>query len=151
MAAPVLSLGFWGQNSMLVITVDRGIPARSSLLLPFSPNIVPAPESHRASPCSSRFLESWHSHILFGRSFSFLLKWHFHLFGQIEKADLHEPLAERIEIPFQSKKSCKSALLQSRSLFVCRPVNRLKTRGTASAFGSSRSVSGSSGVPQPVA
>ena len=30
--------------------------------------------------------------------------------GQIEKADLHGCLAERIEIPFQSKKSCKSAL-----------------------------------------
>jgi hypothetical protein len=41
---------------------------------------------------SSRLWESWHGHILFGRSFSFLLKWHFHLFGQIEKADLHNPL-----------------------------------------------------------
>lgn len=133
-------------------------------LMPFSPNIVPAQESHRSVAvlrrhklhitrpavngrsrsfrCASSPLkifdfagtpffggESWHGHILFGRSFSFLLKWHFHLFGQIEKADLHEPLAERIEIPFQSKKSCKSALLQSRSLFVRRPVNRLKTLG----------------------
>ena len=48
MAAPVLSLGFWGQNPMLVITVDRGIPAHSQSLSPFSPNIVPAPESHRS-------------------------------------------------------------------------------------------------------
>ena len=77
---------------MFVITVDRGIPARSRSLSPFSPNIVPAPESHRSVAALVPFVESWHGHILFGRSFSFLLKWHFHLFGQIEKANLHNPL-----------------------------------------------------------
>ncbi len=61
-------------------------------LMPFSPNIVPAQESHRSVAALVPFVESWHGHILFGRSFSFLLKWHFHLFGQIEKADLHNPL-----------------------------------------------------------
>ena len=78
MAAPVLSLGFWWQNPMLVITVDassqapyRSFPCKhensfipllllfpkslttfrepwSSSLAPFSPNIVPAPDSHRS-------------------------------------------------------------------------------------------------------
>ena len=54
---------------------------------------------------------------------------------QFEKAQANrksrftQHLAERIEIPFRSKKLCKSALLQSRSLFVRRPVNRLKTGG----------------------
>ena len=151
------ALDFVGQNPMLVITVDassqapyRSFPCKhensfipllllfpKSLatfrepcfqsLMPFSPNIVPAPESHRSVAvlrrhklhitrpavngrsrsfrCASSPLkifdfagtpffggESWHSHILFGRSFSFLLKWHFHLFGQIEKADLHSTL-----------------------------------------------------------
>ena len=45
------------------------------------------------------------------------------------KSRFTQHLAERIEIPFRSKKLCKSALLQSRSLFVRRPVNRLKTGG----------------------
>lgn len=33
---------------MLVITVDAGLLAPSHSPLPFSPNIVPAPESHRS-------------------------------------------------------------------------------------------------------
>ena len=85
------------------------------------------------------------------RFLSFSFETDFFLFGQIEKADLHEPPAERIEIPFQSKKSCKSALMQ-KSKPVCAPsCQQAENRGTASAFGSSRSVSDSSGVPQPVA
>lgn len=54
---------------------------------------------------------------------------------QFEKAQTNrksrftQHLAERIEIPFRSKKLCKSALLQSLSLFVRRTVNRLKTGG----------------------
>jgi hypothetical protein len=35
-------------KALLVITVDRGIPAHNQSLSPFSPNIVPAPESHRS-------------------------------------------------------------------------------------------------------
>ena len=53
----------------------------------------------------------------------------FSSFRANRKSRFTQPLAERIEIPFQSKKSCKSALLQSRSLFVRRTVNRLKTGG----------------------
>ena len=51
------------------------------------------------------------------------------LFRANRKSRFTQHLAERIEIPFRSKKLCKSALLQSRSLFVRRPVNRLKTLG----------------------
>lgn len=53
----------------------------------------------------------------------------FSSFRANRKSRFTQPLAERIEIPFQSKKSCKSALLQSRSLFMRRPANRLKTGG----------------------
>ena len=71
--------------------------------------------------------ESWHGHILFGRSFSFPFEAAFLPFRANRKSRFTQHLAERIEIPFRSKKLCKSALLQSRSLFVRRPVNRLKT------------------------
>ena len=136
----------------------------SSSLSPFSPNIVPAPESHRSVAALRRHKLHITRPAVNGRSRSFrcassplkifdfagtpflrgvmaqsypvrtVIQFSFEVVffvfpGQIEKADLHGPLAERIEISFQSKKSCKSALLQSRSLFVRRPVNRLKSGG----------------------
>ena len=96
---------------MLVITVDRGIPAPSHSLSPFSPNIVPAPESHRSVAMLVPFLgvmaRSYPVRTVIQFSFEVVF---FDFSRQIEKADLHEPPAERIEISFQSKKSCKSAL-----------------------------------------
>ncbi len=135
----------------LVITVGRGLTAPAIRFRRSTRTSFLSRSLTGALLGSSRLWESWHGHILFGRSFSFSFETDFFLFGQIEKADLHEPTAERIAIPFQSKKSCKSALMQ-KSKPVCAPsCQQAENRGTASAFGSSRSVSDSSGVPQPVA
>ena len=51
------------------------------------------------------------------------------LFRANRKSRFTQHFAERIETPFRSKRLCKSALLQSRSLFAHRPVNRLKSGG----------------------
>lgn len=105
-----VDLDFGEQNPMLVIPVDRGLPALSRSLSPFSPNIVPAPESHRSVAVLVSFVGVLARSYPVRTVIQFSFWTAFFLFRQIEKADLHEPFAERIEIPFQSKKSCKSAL-----------------------------------------
>ena len=187
---------------MLATTVDRGIPARRRSLSPFSPNIVPAPESHRSVAalrrhklhitrpavngrsrsfrCASSPLkifdfagtpffggESWHGHILFGRSFSFPLR-QFPLLSLLElfrenarnffrfflanrkKPIYMSPLPKGYKYPFKARSHVNR--LCDKSKPVCTPsCQQAENRRTASAFGSSRSVSGSSGAPQPVA
>ena len=121
-------------------------------LMPFSPNIVPAQESHRSVAALVPFVG------VLARSYPVRTVIHLSieavphsLFRANRKSRFTQHLAERIEIPFQSKKSCKSALMQ-KSKPVCAPsCQQAENRWTASAFGSSRSVSGSSGAPQPVA
>ena len=135
------ALDFGEQNPMLVITVDassqapyRSFPCKhensfipllllfpKSLatfrepcfqsLMPFSPNIVPAQESHRSVAALVPFVG------VLARSYPVRTVIHLSieavphsLFRANRKSRFTQPLAERIEIPFQSKKSCKSAL-----------------------------------------
>ena len=155
-----MDLDFGGQNPMLVITVDassqapyRSFPCKhensfipllllfpKSLatfrepcfqsLMPFSPNIVPAQESHRSVaalvPPEGVVARPYPVRTVIQLSFEAVPH---SLFRANRKSRFTQHLVERIEIPFRSKKLCKSALLQSRSLFVRRPVNRLKTLG----------------------
>ena len=119
---------------MLVITVDRGNPALSQSPLPFSPNIVPAPESHRSVamlvPTTGVVARPYPVRTIIQFSFKAVPSTiPLETFRKKRKNRFTQHLAERIEIPFRSKKLCKSALLQSRSLFVRRPVNRPKTGG----------------------
>ena len=153
------ALDFGEQNPMLVITVDassqapyRSFPCKhensfipllllfpKSLatfrepcfqsLMPFSPNIVPAQESHRSVAALVPFVGVLARSYPVRTVIQFSFEVAFSSFRANRKSRFTQPLAERIEIPFQSKKSCKSALLQSRSLFVRRTVNRLKTGG----------------------
>lgn len=98
-------------------------------LMPFSPNIVPAQESHRSVAMFVPFLGVMAQSYPVQTAIQFSFEVAFSSFRANRKSRFTQHLAERIEIPFRSKKLCKSALLQSRSLFVRRPVNRLKTLG----------------------
>lgn len=88
-----MDLDFGGQNPMLVITVDRGIPAHSQSLSPFSPNIVPAPKSHRSVAALVPFIgvvaRSYPVRTVIQLSIEAVL---IRFFVQIEKADLHSTL-----------------------------------------------------------
>ena len=59
-------IGFWCQNPMLAIPVDR----YNAFSLPFSPNVVPAPVFSAAFSRSFLQVKSWRS-IPFRRSFNF--------------------------------------------------------------------------------
>ena len=102
---PIAILRILGAKSDARYNCGQGYPRPpSSLLSPFFPNIVPAPESRRSVAALVPFVG------VVARSFSFPFEAAFLPFRANRKSRFTQPLAERIEIPFQSKKSCKSAL-----------------------------------------
>ena len=121
--------GLCGSKSDARYNCGQGYPCPSHSLLPFAPNIVPARELHSGVAALVPFVGVLARSYPVRTVIQFSFEVAFSSFRANRKSRFTQPLAERIEIPFQSKKSCKSALLQSRSLFVRRTVNRLKTGG----------------------